>query len=161
MDDATSVSIALADATATRALGSLLASAVQPGTIILLRGQLGAGKTTLADGFAQTLGANAATSPTFVIAHWSGSGRIPLWHLDLYRMENEIQVQDLDLAQYISEDAITLCEWPERAAGFWPADTLSVDLGIEGHGRRAHLRSTGPKSNRLLDAVRPRIAPSR
>jgi len=152
--DATTVVVSLPDAAATRELGATVAKACAPGTIVLLRGPLGAGKTTFADGFAQALGAGKATSPTFVIAHAHESGRIPLWHLDLYRMEDERQVAELDLAQYVSDGAITLCEWPERAQATWPADVLAVDFSIEGAGRRAELSSGGARSQAILDALR-------
>jgi tRNA threonylcarbamoyladenosine biosynthesis protein TsaE len=155
-DDATTVVISLPDAEATRNLGALLAKGCPPGTIILLRGPLGSGKTTFADGFTQELGGGRATSPTFVIAHAHEKGRVPLWHLDLYRMEDERQVADLDLSQYIADTAITLCEWPERASGVWPQDTLVIEFSVEGRGRKADLRAAGPRSQALVGAVKLR-----
>jgi len=152
--DATTVVVSLPDAAATRELGARVAKSCEPGAIVLLRGPLGAGKTTFADGFAQALGAGRATSPTFVIAHAHESGRIPLWHLDLYRMEDERQVGDLDLAQYVSDAAITLCEWPERAMTTWPADVLDIAFSIEGSGRKAELRAGGPRAQAILDSCR-------
>lgn len=150
MVDATTVSIKLADQAATRELGARLAAACEPGTIVLLRGPLGAGKTTLVDGFVRAFGAQPATSPTFVIAHSHTGGKYPVWHLDLYRMEDEQQVAELDLAQYLSDAAITLCEWPERAPRLWPSDALEIDLSIEGAGRLALVKSGGPKSRLML-----------
>jgi tRNA threonylcarbamoyl adenosine modification protein YjeE len=154
-EDATTVVIALPDAAATRKLGAQLAAACRPGSIILLRGPLGAGKTTFADGLIAALGAGNATSPTFVIAHAHDRGRIPLWHLDLYRMEDERQVAELDLDQYVSEEAITLCEWPERAAGQWPDDVLEIALSVQGEGRVALLSARGPRGRALLGSLRP------
>ncbi len=151
--DATTVSVSLPDETSTRALGAALAAAVSPGTVILLRGPLGAGKTTLVDGFARALGAGPATSPTFVIAHSYAGGRIPIWHVDLYRMEGENEVADLDLAQYAASDAITLCEWPERAGATWPEDAVSIELSVEGVGRRAQITGTGERFTELATAV--------
>lgn len=153
-DDATTVVVALPDAAATRRFGARLAVASRPGTIVLLRGPLGAGKTTFADGFIQALGGGKATSPTFVIAHGHPGGAIPLWHLDLYRMEDERQVADLDLAQYLSDSAITLCEWPERAAGTWPPDVLDIAFAVEGSGRTAALAAGGTRSQSLIEAAR-------
>jgi tRNA threonylcarbamoyl adenosine modification protein YjeE len=148
--DATTV--LLADAAATRQLGAMLADACRPGSVILLKGPLGAGKTTFADGFIAALGAGSATSPTFVIAHSHRAGRVPVWHLDLYRLEDEGQVAELDLAQYVRDDAITLCEWPERGGSVWPADSITVELSAAGHGRRARIAAGGPGSRAAMDA---------
>jgi tRNA threonylcarbamoyladenosine biosynthesis protein TsaE len=153
--DATTVAITLEDATATRKLGAALATTCVPGSVVLLKGPLGGGKTTLVDGFIEALGAGRATSPTFVIAHAHPHGRIMVWHLDLYRMEDERQVADLDLPQYMSDSAVTLCEWPERALGVWPSDAISVELTLEGTGRQATLTAGGPKSRAILQALRP------
>jgi tRNA threonylcarbamoyladenosine biosynthesis protein TsaE len=151
--DATTVSISLPDEAATRALGAALAAAATPGTVILLRGPLGAGKTTLVDGFTRALGAGPATSPTFVIAHSYAAGRIPIWHVDLYRIEDEREVADLDLAQYAASDAITLCEWPERAGEAWPVDAVSIELSVEGARRRARVSGAGTRFAALASAA--------
>ncbi|MDQ6766423.1 MAG: tRNA (adenosine(37)-N6)-threonylcarbamoyltransferase complex ATPase subunit type 1 TsaE [Candidatus Eremiobacteraeota bacterium] len=152
--DATTVSISLPNETATRGLGAALAGACTAGAVILLRGPLGAGKTTLVDGFAQALGAGHATSPTFVIAHSYVGGRMPVWHVDLYRIEGEDDVADLDLGQYLADDAVTLVEWPERAGDVWPNDVLTVELAAEGTGRRAWIASVGPRWRDIVGVVR-------
>jgi tRNA threonylcarbamoyladenosine biosynthesis protein TsaE len=150
---ATSVSISLRDEAATRGLGAALAAASGAGAVILLRGPLGAGKTTLVDGFADALGAGRATSPTFVIAHSYGGGQMPLWHVDLYRIEDDKDVVDLDLAQYLSDDAITLVEWPERAGDVWPADSLVIELSVERTGRRARVSAGGARWSSLVERL--------
>ena len=142
---ATTVSISLRDEAATRGLGAALATASAPGALILLRGPLGAGKTTLVDGFTQALEAGRATSPTFVIAHLYARGRVPIWHVDLYRIDDADEVAALDLAQYLQDDAITLVEWPDRAADLWPPDALLVELSVEGEARLASIASRGER----------------
>ncbi|MDQ6781699.1 MAG: tRNA (adenosine(37)-N6)-threonylcarbamoyltransferase complex ATPase subunit type 1 TsaE [Candidatus Eremiobacteraeota bacterium] len=136
------LSLSLPDIAATSRLAQALASHCAPGDVILLRGPLGAGKTTFADAFAQALGAGPATSPTFVIAHWYPRGRIPVWHLDLYRLSDPQSVEELDLDQYLHPDAITLVEWPERAGDAWPAHSLEIEFMLHEGARSATLRGS-------------------
>ncbi|HKW44255.1 MAG TPA: tRNA (adenosine(37)-N6)-threonylcarbamoyltransferase complex ATPase subunit type 1 TsaE [Candidatus Eremiobacteraceae bacterium] len=133
----------LADEAQTRALGAELARVCPPGSVVLLRGPLGAGKTTLADGFIAALGGKRATSPTFTIAHRHDDARVPLWHLDLYRITDQAAVDDLDLAQYLPQDGIAVVEWPERAGDVWPDDRIDVTLTIVGPARRATITAFG------------------
>jgi len=131
----------LADAEATRRLGAAVAAACRPGTVVLLRGPLGAGKTTFADGFVAALGAGSATSPTFVLAHRYAGESFSVWHLDFYRLDAR-EIHDLDMNEYLAEDAITLVEWPERADFSWPADRIEIEFSISGQQRRADLRGS-------------------
>lgn len=151
---ATTVSLSLPNENATRGLGAALAGVSTPGTVILLRGPLGAGKTTLVDGFTVALGAGHATSPTFVIAHSYTGGSMPVWHVDLYRIEDERDVTDLDLAQYMSDEAVTLVEWPERAVDAWPPTALAVELSVDGSGRRAWVTGLKPSWDAIAQALR-------
>ena len=141
----------LPDAAATRSLGAALARAAVPGMILLLRGTLGAGKTTLVQGFAAELGASPAASPSFVLAHRYAGGRLPLWHLDLYRIEDPEDVEDLDLEQYLPHDGVAVIEWPERAPGGFGVDHVDVDLSVEGDGRHARVRGFGRFATLALD----------
>jgi tRNA threonylcarbamoyladenosine biosynthesis protein TsaE len=135
--------VVLPDERATRALGAALAQTAVPGMVVLLDGPLGAGKTTLVQGFAAAVGAERAASPSFVLAHSYGSGSMPLWHLDLYRIENAAEIADLDLDQYMPADGVALVEWAGRSTDPWPGDRIEVEMQIAGDGRKAHVRGRG------------------
>lgn len=135
--------VELSDPDATRALGAALAARSGPGIVILLDGSLGAGKTTLVQGFTAALGATAAASPSFVIAHLYAGGAMPVWHLDLYRLEDPAEIDDLDIDQYLPERGVALVEWASRARTSWPEDRIAVELEIDGDRRRATLRGFG------------------
>ena len=128
----------LPDAAATEAVGALLARVIRPGDAIALSGDLGAGKTTLARGLLAGLGlAGEAPSPSFaiVIAYAPPELRIPLWHVDLYRLEEPEEIEELGLGD-ARADAALLVEWPDRlGAALWP-DTLRLHLAVEPDGAR-------------------------
>lgn len=134
---------ALPAASNTERLGARLAAASPRGLTILLRGALGAGKTTLVEGFVEAIGAGHAASPSFVLAHSYPDGRVPVWHLDLFRIVEQRDIDDLDLSQYFSDDAVTLIEWPDNAEGPWPPDRIEIDLSIDGEARVAKVTGFG------------------
>lgn len=128
----------LADSAATAAVGAKLAGLVRPGDAIALSGDLGAGKTTLARGMLAGLGLESdAPSPSFaiVIAYAPPDVRLPIWHVDLYRIENPDEIEELGLDD-ARDDAALLIEWPDRLGGaLWP-DTLRLHLAVEQDGAR-------------------------
>jgi tRNA threonylcarbamoyladenosine biosynthesis protein TsaE len=126
------------------AYGRQLAAELRPGDVILLHGDLGAGKTTLVQGIAAGLGvAEAIQSPTFglVAEHrgWLANGdAVAIHHLDLYRLESPDDLEDLGYEQYIAPvDGVSFIEWPERAADWLPDRflLLTIEPGLPG-GRR-------------------------
>ncbi|MEO8374192.1 MAG: tRNA (adenosine(37)-N6)-threonylcarbamoyltransferase complex ATPase subunit type 1 TsaE [Sphingomonas bacterium] len=130
--------IALADLTATEALGARLAAASVPGDVITLAGPLGAGKTSIARGLLAALGlAGEAPSPSFAIVqpYAPPEVRIPVLHVDLYRIEDPDEIEELGLDEGLA-DSLLIVEWPERAPGLWP-DALALSLTIEPDGSRA------------------------
>lgn len=131
----------LPDANATVLLGAQLGRAARPGLVVLLDGPLGAGKTTLVQGFAVGIGAlKRAASPSFVLAHSYPGGRLPVWHLDLYRIETDTEIDDLDLDLYMPPDGVALIEWAERSSPRrWPLDVLMIRLDLATHGRIANI----------------------
>jgi tRNA threonylcarbamoyladenosine biosynthesis protein TsaE len=101
----------------TEALGERIAAALDPGDVVLVSGELGAGKTTLIRGAARALGVtDQVTSPTFTIGH-RYRGRVPVSHLDLYRLEGLDREDPGLLDDYLDQDSVVLIEWPERGEG--------------------------------------------
>ncbi len=121
--------VPLADAEATEAFGRSLAPLLRAGDAIALFGRLGAGKTSLARGILQGLGfAGDVGSPTFPIVqvYEPPDLRLPVWHVDLYRIEDAAELEELGLEEAL-EDAALLVEWPDRLPALWP-DTLRLAL---------------------------------
>ena len=125
------------DSAQTEALGAELAAALKPGDIVLVRGELGAGKTTLVRGAAKALGVGEmVTSPTFSIGHrYQGAG-VTISHLDLYRLATLGREEPELLDDYLAPDSIAFVEWPEETAPELQDASLLVTLTHEGADRR-------------------------
>lgn len=130
----------LADAGQTRAAGAALANAVVslPLTaplIITLQGELGAGKTTLVGGFMQALGfAGAVRSPTYTLMEPYEFADLTVWHLDLYRLTDPMQLEDLGLRDQMQARTIFLVEWADRGGDFFAHPQLAVTLSYATQG---------------------------
>jgi tRNA threonylcarbamoyladenosine biosynthesis protein TsaE len=112
----------------TRALGRALAEVLRPGDVVVLAGDLGAGKTTFAQGVARGLGVTEpVTSPTFTIVH-EYDARIPLAHVDVYRLESLGELHDLGFEEVIDDERVTLVEWGDMVAQALPTERLAVRL---------------------------------
>ncbi len=142
------VPASLPDADATRALGARLAALLHAGDLVVLTGDLGAGKTTLSQGLGEALGVRGpVTSPTFVIArvHPSLVGGPALVHVDAYRLGSALELDDLDLDTDLA-DAVVVVEWGAGLAESLSADRLEVVLESAPDGsRRATVSSVGPR----------------
>jgi tRNA threonylcarbamoyladenosine biosynthesis protein TsaE len=120
----------------TIALGEELARELPPRCVVLLIGNLGAGKTMLAKGIVKGLGAGApedVSSPTFTLIHEYGDR---VYHIDLYRIRNEREVRTLGLDELLDRDAVILVEWGERFPRLWPPDHIEIRLEAAGDARR-------------------------
>lgn len=146
---------ATASADETRALGRALAARLIGGEVITLDGDLGAGKTCFAQGLAEGLGIppDEASSPTFVIRH-EHRGRLPLAHLDFYRLDDPDEIEWLDLLD-APENAVLVIEWAEKLPAALPADRLAVRLtpGSGPDERAFEWSATGPVAERALLAL--------
>lgn len=130
--------INLPDATATEAFGRSLAQLIEPGDVIALFGPLGAGKTTLVRGILNGLGhSGEVASPTFpiVLPYDPPDTRVPVWHVDLYRIEEPSELDELGLEEARPEVALVI-EWPERLPHLWQ-ESLRLTLEPRPDGSRA------------------------
>jgi len=119
----------------TTELGRRLAPDLKPGSIVLLRGDLGAGKTTMVKGIAegfQAAKAEDVTSPTFTLIHEYRGPEVTLYHIDLYRIDTQRELDTLALDDLMSSNSILLIEWGEKFARF--AKERDVEIAIEHHG---------------------------
>ena len=121
----------------TLAWGQHLAATLQPGTVIALHGSLGAGKTCLVKGIAAGLGIDEpVTSPTYTLVHEHHGGRLPLAHVDLYRLEDLHAALAIGIEEYLPGAGVTVIEWAERIAELLPPSTQHVTITVTDHNCR-------------------------
>ncbi len=133
-------------------LGQAIGWTLRGGETIALYGPLGAGKTALVRGIARGLGAEstAVTSPTFVMIH-EYQGRLPLAHVDLYRVRSPRDLESTGLVDYFSGSTVTAVEWADKGTPVLPSDRLDIELTHRAvRSRVIRLRATGPVSGELL-----------
>jgi tRNA threonylcarbamoyladenosine biosynthesis protein TsaE len=140
----------------TQALGQRLGRAARPGDLILLVGELGAGKTCLTQGIAHGLDIDShVRSPTFIIAT-EHRGRLMLYHIDLYRIDRLIEAQELGLDDYIEGGGVCVVEWADRAIPVFPAEHLRIDLEHTGdESRGLTFTAQGDHYMELINALSP------
>ncbi len=142
----------LDSATATEALGARLAARLTPGCVFWLRGDLGAGKTTLVRGLLQALGHHGTVkSPTYTLVEPYQIGEQALFHWDLYRLADPEELEFLGLRDQLDGQAVLLIEWPERGQGELPAADVDIDLDYAGEHRSCRLTAFSPVGQTLLD----------
>ncbi|MFN2520880.1 MAG: tRNA (adenosine(37)-N6)-threonylcarbamoyltransferase complex ATPase subunit type 1 TsaE [Candidatus Limnocylindria bacterium] len=140
----------------TQRVGRRLAAHLRGGDVVALWGELGSGKTVLARGLAAGLGLDPAvvSSPTFVILHEHAGGRLPLFHLDLYRLDGG-GLRTIGWEECLEAGGVTAIEWPERAAGLLPEDRVDVRLEhVSEEERRLVLAGSGPRAREIVEGMR-------
>jgi tRNA threonylcarbamoyladenosine biosynthesis protein TsaE len=142
------------DAAATRALGGRLAAVARAGDLVCLVGELGAGKTQLAKGFAAGLGVtDVVASPTFVLMA-EYEGRLPLFHLDLYRLDDAADALAGGMLDDRQAAGVTVVEWAERLGAALPESRLDIVIsGTAEEPRSIALRTGDPAYRRYLEAA--------
>jgi tRNA threonylcarbamoyladenosine biosynthesis protein TsaE len=119
-----------------RALAAALGRVAAAGDVVGLVGDLGAGKTTFVQGLSAGLDAGAATSPTFTLVHIYEGGRLPLFHVDLYRLDREEELEDVGLDDLFRQPGVVAVEWWDRFPAAQPAEHLEVRIEPAGDGRQ-------------------------
>jgi len=113
----------------TLGFGKQLADQLRPGDVVALTGDLGAGKTALVKGIARGLGiAQDVTSPTFTLVHEYAGGRLPLFHVDLYRLDNVEQAVAIGIEDYLGGPGVTAIEWAEKIESLLPAHSTRIRI---------------------------------
>lgn len=124
----------------TRDLGRRFAEALRPGDVVLLVGELGAGKTCFAQGLALGLGIEEqVTSPTFTLLR-EYKGRLPLYHLDAYRLEGSADLFDIGVDEYMEGQGVLIVEWGDRARDFFTPEYLEVGFEFAGDDEERRIR---------------------
>lgn len=142
----------LPDTDATEALGQALAHTRPAVAVVHLRGDLGAGKSTVARALLRALGvAGAIRSPTYTLVERYAVEGGEAWHLDLYRIGDAGELEFLGLDEGAA--VLWLVEWPERGGAALPPADLQVDLSVEGNGRAARLVAASPQGQQWLGRV--------
>jgi len=138
----------------TTALGERLGKQLRPGDVIALFGDLGAGKTTLTKGIAVGLGLDADIhSPTFTLIH-EHMGAVALYHVDLYRLSREQEVETLGLEEYIYSDGVTVIEWADKMKSMLPSQRLDITLRMRGDTERELiLESESERMTRIIESL--------
>lgn len=138
----------------TYALGRRLGEALRPGMVLLLDGDLGAGKTCLAGGILQGLGvAEHVTSPTYTLVN-EYEGRVRIAHFDLYRLDDPEELFDIGFEEYLDGERVVLIEWPERAGRYLPRHFLKLRLRGQGNEREILLEPVGDRYVELYEEMK-------
>ena len=157
------------DAESTREIGAAVGRHAPAGTVVLLQGDLGAGKTVFAQGVGRGLGApTVVNSPTFVLVNEHLGGRLPMRHADLYRLDDLDLIAELGLDQ-AAIGGVLLVEWPERGEGVLPAEHLHVQItpleqdisedALDASPRSLLLTASGEQAESLLKGLAEQFAP--
>lgn len=146
----------------TESFGFAIGRLLRGGEVLALIGELGAGKTALVRGIVAGLDAPDAsvTSPTFMIAH-EYQGRLPVVHIDLYRLQRVEEIESIGLSDYFTGNRVVAIEWADRFPQLLPEDLLEVRLAHRTRtSRSARMVARGPRSRSLLDRIKTRGRPA-
>jgi len=151
----------LPDENATLALGAAIARGIEPGLVVFLHGDLGAGKTTLVRGVLRGLGFEGRVkSPTYALVEVYEVSRLDFHHFDFYRFQDPREWNEAGFRDTFDGRRVSFVEWPEKAHGLLPTADVEITLAIQDVGRVATLKANTPMGQRCLEAA-TRPAPVR
>ncbi len=136
-------------------IGKAVAKNLHKGDIVCLMGDLGSGKTVFAKGIASALGVDKheVLSPTFVLIR-QYVGKIPIYHFDLYRLDNPEDILNLGYEEYLYNEGIAVIEWADKLGGLLPQEFLKIELKVTGEKKRQlNISAQGAKYNKLLEKI--------
>lgn len=143
----------------TRALAERLGRVLRAGDVLCLRGDLGAGKTTWTQGLARGLGVpshDPVNSPTFMLVAEHRTGRVPLYHFDVYRLDNSQGLYDLAFDEYLDGEGVVVMEWADRVADALPEMRLDISLTADTQDSRTiTFTPHGARARQMLEALTP------
>ena len=148
------VRLEVADEVETIALGRRVSKFIKPGLVVTLQGDLGAGKTTLSRGILQGLGhIGNVKSPTYTLVEPYELELGSVYHFDLYRIVDAEELEYMGFADYLSDAALCLLEWPERGEGFLPVADVGISIEQSGEGRCVTLKAQSKAGLELVQQL--------
>ncbi len=139
----------------TREIGKAVAKNLKKGDIVCLLGDLGSGKTVLTKGIASALGVDKqeVISPTFVLIR-QYAGKIPIYHFDLYRLDNPEDILNLGYEEYLFDEGISVIEWADKLGRLMPREFLKIEMRVTGEEeRQLNISAQGARYNKLLEKI--------
>jgi tRNA threonylcarbamoyladenosine biosynthesis protein TsaE len=139
----------------TLAFGAELARHLQPGMVVYLSGELGAGKTTLARGILRGLGyAGRVKSPSYTLVEPYKLSRLYLYHFDFYRFASPQELGEAGFKEHFNPDSVCLIEWPENAVGLLPAADIRSTMKVAGSGRQLEIDADTETGRRCIEQLK-------
>lgn len=132
-----------------------LSKILKAGDVFLLHGDLGAGKTTLTQQIAKNLKITSpVTSPTFNLVNFYNEGSLPLYHVDLYRLESPEEIESLDLDSFLYPEGVSFIEWAKRAEDYMPRKAIEININFENGKRILSISGNSKRESEIVEELK-------